>query len=109
VGLPFIYLWTLLQVTKQLAVQVSCSGGAATSTPVFEYDVTIPVGSVAKVVLSAFGGGPKTDVAESGKSVWSAGKFVTGVAGVTGGSTDGKSITLNVGSGRYTFTVAHTK
>ena len=92
-------------VSKHLAVQVECSGGTS-ATPVFTYAVTVPVGSTATVVLSAFGGGAKSEVTESGTAVWSKGAYVPGAAGITGATCDGKSIGVSVGSGRYVFTVA---
>ena len=57
-------------------------------------------------VLSAFGGKMAGEVTESGKSVWADGKFVSGVAGVTSGTSDGKDFTFAVGSGRYSFVVS---
>lgn len=41
-----------------------------------------------------------------GLQVWADGKFVSGVAGVTAGTSDGKDFTFSVGSGRYSFVVA---
>lgn len=87
-------------LVKYLAVKVSCS--TASLRPVFSCKVTIPVGSSAAVVLSAFGGGTRSELYEDGVAVWTNGNFVAGVAGVTGGSSDGKSISLTV---VYVFTV----
>lgn len=91
-----------IQVSKRLAVQIECS--ASGPRPIFEYDVTIPVGSVATVILSTFGNSQNA-VTEGGITVWSDGKFQAGVSGVTAGTTDGKSISLTVGSGKYSFQV----
>jgi len=57
-------------------------------------------------VLSAFGGKLAGGVTESGQPVWADGKFVSGVAGVTAGTSDGKDFTFSVGSGRYSFVVS---
>jgi alpha-L-rhamnosidase len=66
------------------------------------YEVTIPVGSDADITL------PKfilrdVEVRESGKPVFQAGKFMAGVAGVTGAKEDEKTVTVEAGSGHYVF------
>ncbi len=84
---------------------VSCSW---TQSPgAVTVDVLVPVNSAAKVVI------PKpvemTDimVREGERTVWESGKYVPGAPGVTnaGQGKDG-SITIEIGSGRYTFKLA---
>ena len=95
------------ETIKQLAVKVTCqSGKPSAAKPVFAYTVSIPVGSTAAVVLPQFGSSAAS-IAETRGSVWAAGAFVPGVAGVTGGSVDADgNVALQVGSGDYTFTVS---
>ena len=93
---------------KQLAVKVTCGGGApppSSLTPVFEYSVVVPTGSTAQVVLPQFGSKAAT-VAETAGAVWKAGAYVPGVSGVTGASVDtAGNVAISTGSGAFTFTV----
>lgn len=92
-------------VTKRLAVKVSCTEPSHSGLPVFEYSVVVPTGSIATVSLPQFGSKMAT-VAEANGVVWKSGAYVPGVAGVTGASVDAlESVVVSVGSGSYTFTV----
>lgn len=95
-------------VTKKLAVQVSCSqapGPVPAGTPAFAYAVSIPTGSTASVVLPQFGS-KTAEISEVSGAVWKNGAYTPGVAGVTGASTDAKgNVVIAVGAGSYTFTV----
>lgn len=108
-----------LDVVKTLAVKATCS---TPSTPytVWTYNVTVPVGSTASVVVPVFGDDAASAtsplvVQEGGTPVWQEGKFV-GVSaappGVTGAEVasaslgGGSAVAIEVGSGSYAFTVA---
>ena len=97
---------------KKLAVSAECSGSTE-SVLKFSYDVSVPVGSTATVVLPTFGSSP-TDAAvaidESGQPVWEKGAFQPGSAptGVTGASAGkdsagGPTVEIEIGSGNYNF------
>jgi hypothetical protein len=93
---------------KQLAVQVTCSGGTPSSgkIPVFSYIVSVPVGTIADVVLPQFGS-TSASIAEVQGSVWAGGKYFSGVADVNSAALDvDGNIALKVVSGDYTFTVS---
>jgi alpha-L-rhamnosidase len=76
-------------------------------------DVEVPVGSVARVVIPKDQEMTEVVVREGDRVVWEKGKYVPGVAGVTGASTGTEAgaflapirdaIALEVGSGRYSF------
>ena len=72
----------------------------------FSYSVSVPVGTIADVVLPQFGS-TSISIAETQGSVWAHGMYLPGVAGVNGAAVDvDGSIALQVGSGDYTFTVS---
>ena len=94
---------------KQLAVKVSCTASAPTkASPKFSYDVVIPTGTTAEVVLPQFGSAV-AEISEGtpGASVWKAGAYVPGVQGISGASVDKQgNVAISVGSGSYAFTVS---
>ena len=95
-------------VLKRFAAKVKCK--ANTPTHVFDYDITVPVGSTGSVVLPTFGAATSSvQITESGSAVWAKGAFVAGVAGVTGAASEhdatGDNIRITVGSGDYHFAV----
>jgi len=65
-------------------------------------EVTIPVGSEAKVGVPKMGLQDVT-VEEGGKAVWRNGSYVPGAAGITGGSETAEYVTFDTGSGTYGF------
>ncbi len=65
-------------------------------------DVTIPAGSRAKVSIPTIGL-KNVLVAESDKTVFKDGTFVSGVPGMAGASQSDNYVTLDVGSGTYSF------
>ncbi len=65
-------------------------------------DVTIPAGARAKVSVPTMGLNSAA-VAESGKTVFSRGAYVTGVAGISGASRSTDYVTFDVGCGAYSF------
>ena len=76
------------------------------STPVFWHSVGIPVGAIAEVhVLTYDWGQQSVTVLESGRTVWSNGKFQPGQTGVTSGIAGKGEIVFSVGSGVYEFQV----
>ena len=99
---------------KRLAIHVQCSGKRVGPQLRFTYDVTVPVGSTATVVLPTFGVDPSNDsveVTEGGSVVWSKGTFVGPSAAPSGveaasaagdGSADGR-VEVVVGGGSYRF------
>jgi hypothetical protein len=97
---------------KKLAVQVTCKvpSGPTPPTKVFTYNVTIPVGSTASVRLPGFGANGATSgvtITEGAVAVFSKGKFISGVTGVTGAvwNLATQAVDLVVGSGTYSFGV----
>ena len=68
-------------------------------------EVTIPANTTAKVSVPTMGS-ENVSVAESGKAVWKDGSYVSGVAGITGGSRTADYVTFDVGSGIYSFYLA---
>ena len=76
--------------------------------PRSRYAVTVPVGSIAEVLLPKLGRGSGVGVKEGGKTVWAGGKLVGGggvVAGVLRGAELEHEISIEVGSGSYDFSV----
>ncbi len=67
-------------------------------------EVTIPANTTAKVSVPTLGL-KKVAIVESGKAVWKDGSYVSGVAGITGGSRSEGYVTLDAGSGRYSFRI----
>ena len=89
---------------KRLVVEVACNGGSA--VPVFAYSVTVPVGSSAKVHLTAMGRDTdKVDVTIAGQAVWKQGKFQA-APGISAGAAANGDVVLSVGSGSFAFAVA---
>ena len=77
----------------------------------FFYGVTVPMGSIATVVLPTMGH-PSATIDEANLTVWGAGKFVGGgISGVRGGSADaeGGTVSIEVGGGSYSFRVHRRK
>jgi len=65
-------------------------------------DVALPANSQAKVSVPRIGLRNPT-VTEGGKVVWRGGRYVRGVAGITGAGQDADHVTFDVGSGEYGF------
>ena len=65
-------------------------------------DVTIPVGSTARVWVPGIGLKPPR-VTEGGRVVWSEGRFRSGVPGIETGREAEDAIQVQVGSGTYSF------
>ncbi len=65
--------------------------------------VTIPVGSDARVLVPRPQELTGITVEENGHAVWENGKYVPGVAGVSGAALDESGITFDLGSGEYSF------
>jgi hypothetical protein len=92
---------------KWLAASVSCSAPPQVERVLFEYNVTVPTGSVAHVVLPTMGAVSVT-VTESEATVWKDGRFVTGAAGVIGAAvwhSEAGHLAVEVGSGAFNFRV----
>ncbi len=68
-------------------------------------EVTIPVNSEATVGIPKLGLQDAV-VDEGGKTVWRNGSYLAGATGVSGGSETAGYVTLQVGSGRYRFTLS---
>jgi alpha-L-rhamnosidase len=66
-------------------------------------NVTIPVGADARVMVPRPQELTDITVEESGRVVWENGKYVSGVAGVSGAALEDSGITFDVGSGEYSF------
>jgi len=64
--------------------------------------VTIPANTTAKVSVPTMGL-KNISINESGKPAWKDGSYVAGVAGIIGGSRSANYVTLDVGSGSYSF------
>ena len=73
------------------------------SPGIITLDVSIPVNSVATVVIPKEEDLTEVTVREGERVVWESGKFVPGVPGVTGGRQASGDVVLEVGSGRYSF------
>jgi alpha-L-rhamnosidase len=69
--------------------------------------LTLPTNTGGTVVFPAPIKPATTTVTEGGKTVWAANKFVSGVAGVLSGSVVDGVVTLEVGSGSYSFSATH--
>jgi len=65
-------------------------------------ETTIPVNSTAKVSVPKIGLQNVT-VSESGKTVYNAGQFLEGAAGIASAQNNDKYVTFDVGSGSYSF------
>ena len=92
---------------KLLAVQLAGACGASPGVRKLGLATIIPVGGVASVVLPTMGALATATVFEGNKTVWTAGAFVAGDAGVAGAqaAADGASVVFAVGSGSYAFQV----
>ena len=94
-----------VNVPKQLSVALT--GSCTNKPPRYNLQTTIPANAVASVTVPLQGLTPATAViTESKTTVWQNGKFVPGVAGVTSASATNTSVTFQVGSGSYDFTLA---
>jgi alpha-L-rhamnosidase len=67
-------------------------------------NVTIPANTSATISLPGSGTGPAT-IREGGRTVWSNGAYVNGVAGISGARINMDRIDINAGSGTYRFQV----
>lgn len=77
-----------------------------TAVPVFWHSVGIPVGVLAEVHVSTFQWSVQSvTIQESGRTVWSNGKFQPGQAGITKGTAGKGEVIFDVGSGVYEFQV----
>ncbi len=91
--------WT----TGSIETQRGIVNSSWSRTPdAIRYEVTIPVGSEADIVLPKFNF-RDVEVKEGGKLVFQAGKFVAGADGVTGAKDAEKTVTIEAGSGHYVF------
>jgi alpha-L-rhamnosidase len=70
--------------------------------------VTIPVNSHARVSVPKIGLKDVT-VTESGKAVFSKGRFIKGVSGITAATESDEYVTFEVGSGSYSFSLHENK
>jgi hypothetical protein len=83
-----------------------CPGGDTSGPTLFTYSVTIPVGSLAEVILPKMGMGAKVVIQESGHQVWANGHFVgAAIAGLSSATALEHEVRVAAGSGSYTFTV----
>eukprot|EP01079_Euglenida_sp_SAG-EU17-18_P004305 gene4305-783_t len=83
---------------------VSCSW-LHTRGGVYSLNVTLPPNSMADVKIPMLGEPSSNSVVEEGGHfVWSDGKFVPGVAGITAGSVVNGYVVLNIGSGSFCLT-----
>lgn len=104
-----------INVVKHLSAQAACKRQPTPgSVEVFAYDVTVPAGSTASVILPTMGGDVTAKgvaVTEGGAAIWQNGAFVSGVPGVAGAgpadpSMGGKAaLAVEIGSGDYSFVV----
>jgi hypothetical protein len=73
---------------------------------VYSVDTTVPVGARALVRVPSRGIAPASIVVtEGGQTVWAAGAFVPGVAGISGAAVTADGIQFDCGSGTYSFQV----
>jgi alpha-L-rhamnosidase len=70
----------------------------------FIMNVSIPANTTATVWVPKDGRKNPT-IKENGKSIWSAGKFQTGVDGIKSGNNKENYVVFNIGSGDYNFKV----
>jgi hypothetical protein len=116
VGKPSCTLWAnssvfggdpCLGVRKSLAVALlgACSN-AAPLTPIFSLSVELPPNAVATAAVPTPGdaAGAAT-ITEGGVPVWRAGRFLPGVAGISGAAAASDSVVFSIGSGSYAFEV----
>ena len=71
----------------------------------FAMQVTIPVNTRAQVSVPKLGLGA-VSVSEGGETIWEAGAFRPGAAGISAGEESGDAVTFAVGSGSYAFRLA---
>lgn len=90
-----------MDIVKSLAVALTGDCAAV----IYSLQTTIPVGATASVVFPVGADLSTATITESGVTVWAAGAFVPGVAGVYSAvaSGNGEAVVLQVGSGTYTF------
>lgn len=93
---------------KMLAVGATCSHSSGESQ-VFQYNVTVPVGSTANVHLPFMGRQSPRVVEGAASTVWQNGAYVSGTPGVFGASATSSEIVVEVGSGSFAFSVFGTK
>jgi alpha-L-rhamnosidase len=94
--------WTSGSVETQRGMVTSSWSRTPDSVQV---EVTVPVGSEAEIVIPKFNF-TNVEVLESGTTVWKAGAYQPGVAGVTGGKEAERTVVLTAGSGHYTFSLS---
>ena len=68
----------------------------------FTLQVTIPVNTTAEVSVPKLGLGA-VNISEGGETIWDAGAFRPGAAGISAGEDRGDAVTFAVGSGSYAF------
>jgi len=94
-------------VFKKLAVQTECSA-SSTGSPIFQYNVSIPVGSTSNVNLPTMSFDPtKVQIVEgtvNPQTIWDHGQFKA-APGITQGLAGEHAVLLSVGSGDYSFTL----
>ena len=71
----------------------------------FAMQVTVPVNTTAQVSMPKLGLGA-VSVSEGGETIWEAGVYRPGVAGISAGEESGDAVTFAVGSGSYAFRLA---
>ncbi|EGD77258.1 hypothetical protein PTSG_12712 [Salpingoeca rosetta] len=88
-------------VPKQLAVQAS---GCNEAPPTYQHSVTVPVGSIATVIVPTFGfSSPR--LTEGSAAIFKDGQYKPGVPGVDGVALHGNDLVVAVSSGTYAFTL----
>eukprot|EP00656_Telonema_subtile_P019818 TRINITY_DN2101_c0_g1_i8.p1 TRINITY_DN2101_c0_g1~~TRINITY_DN2101_c0_g1_i8.p1 ORF type:complete len:450 (-),score=118.89 TRINITY_DN2101_c0_g1_i8:162-1511(-) len=87
-----------VDTVKHVSVQVSCAAGAPSLVDV---NTAVPASAVADTVFPSFG--RNASISEGGQSVWAAGAYVPGAAGVTGAVLSGDAVVVSHGSGEYQF------
>lgn len=88
-----------LDVKKVLALKAVC-----TKAKLFTYDVSIPVGTTAQVIIPKMGSASPVFM-EGSNTIYSEGKFVPGTTGVIGATDSGAAVSFATLSGDYVFSV----
>jgi len=87
---------------KKLAASVSCAGSPSKAAVTLSIDVTIAANSKGVTNVPMLGAADIT-IDEGGVAVWKGGKYVAGVAGITGASEVGDAVAVTHGSGEFHF------
>ncbi len=88
---------------ESLRGMIAVSWNHAPSTVTLE--VTVPVGSEARVVIPKDEEMTEVTIREGGRTIWEHGHFVPGDPGVTAGTHQHNDYAFTVGSGHYIFTL----